>query len=313
MHLHPSWMKGLTPDMVKKAEDELRETPEKKAEALKEIKILIQEEPGFGPLQDDEFLVRFLRAKKYDVDRAFNTLKNYYSFKSRYSGIVTDLTPQDLKFVFEMNKVFVPTKRARNGEGIIIVKAGAFDMEACTLEQHVAAGFIGVEVGLQTEATQVCGGIMVIDMKGMTWRKLMVYFNPTFITTIVRCIQDVMPSRVSGIHVVNEPVYFGSVFKLVKPIITKKLRSRLHFHSSDLKSLQEHLPPETLPKELGGYLGEEEFRSFRSMMLQNNALIERLSAYTYNGVKSSYQQTLEKENKSALHLTTKDLFNVSTN
>ncbi|GFQ85782.1 retinaldehyde-binding protein 1 [Trichonephila clavata] len=80
----------------------------------------IAEEPGFQPLVEEEFLIRFLRGRKYDVNRAFNTLKNYYSLKSRYSGIITDFTPQDLKLVLEMDRVFISPKRARDGEGILI-------------------------------------------------------------------------------------------------------------------------------------------------------------------------------------------------
>ncbi|GBO31330.1 hypothetical protein AVEN_131495-1 [Araneus ventricosus] len=76
---------------------------------------------GFCPLQDDEFLLRFLRGRKYDVSRAFTTLKNYYMFKSEYSGVITDLTPTDLKRVLELEHVFVSPKRAPGGEGLLIV------------------------------------------------------------------------------------------------------------------------------------------------------------------------------------------------
>ncbi|GBN07752.1 hypothetical protein AVEN_57881-1 [Araneus ventricosus] len=79
-----------------------------------------REEPGFCPLLDDEFLLRFLRAKKFDVSRAFSTLTNYYAFKVRYSGVVTDFLPKDLRSVFETDKVFISPKRGPNGEGILI-------------------------------------------------------------------------------------------------------------------------------------------------------------------------------------------------
>ncbi|GFR20089.1 hypothetical protein TNCT_167381 [Trichonephila clavata] len=41
MELLPAWMKGTTPEMDKKAEKELGENPEKRAEALKELRIRI--------------------------------------------------------------------------------------------------------------------------------------------------------------------------------------------------------------------------------------------------------------------------------
>ncbi|GBO40782.1 hypothetical protein AVEN_267700-1, partial [Araneus ventricosus] len=42
MTLRPAWMKGLTPEMVMVAQTELGETPEKKAGALEELKLLIK-------------------------------------------------------------------------------------------------------------------------------------------------------------------------------------------------------------------------------------------------------------------------------
>ncbi|GFT54839.1 clavesin-2 [Nephila pilipes] len=307
------WAKGSTPYFAKIAEEELGETCEVREKCLAEVKKRIEEEPNFQPLMDEEFLIRFLRAKKYNVDRAFNTLKNYYSFKSRYSGIVTDFTPHDLKFVFEMDKVLVSPKRARNGEGILIVFIGSFDIDKCTIEQHLAASLIGAEIGMETEGSQVCGSHCVIDMQGMTFRKLKHYFQPSFVSLVARCIQDSMPYRIIGIHFVHEPSYFGAAYNVIKPLLSKKLRNRMHFHSDNLESLHEYLPPETLPEELGGYLGKKDFQEFRSMMMQNNDLVDRLNTYVFEGNKSPNQSNNSQAKQDVdPNATTRTLFNVST-
>ncbi|GBO20219.1 hypothetical protein AVEN_122948-1 [Araneus ventricosus] len=79
---------------------------------------------GFLPLKDDEFLLRFLRAKKFDVNEAFDALKTYYKFKFEYSGVLTDFVPTDFRTVFEMDKIFISPKRTPIGEGIFIVFPG---------------------------------------------------------------------------------------------------------------------------------------------------------------------------------------------
>lgn len=59
------------------AERELGETPSRRRAELKNLRRLIAEEEGFNPRQDDAFLLRFLRCRKYDADRAFKVSENY--------------------------------------------------------------------------------------------------------------------------------------------------------------------------------------------------------------------------------------------
>lgn len=68
------------------AKDELNETDEKRVSAVKELRGIIKEKADAGDdlakgVQDtfgekpDSLLVRFIRARKYDVPRAFELMK----------------------------------------------------------------------------------------------------------------------------------------------------------------------------------------------------------------------------------------------
>lgn len=68
------------------AKDELNETDEKRAEAVKELRAMIKEKADGGDeiakgVQEtfgekpDSLLVRFIRARKYDMPRAFELMK----------------------------------------------------------------------------------------------------------------------------------------------------------------------------------------------------------------------------------------------
>lgn len=70
----------------RQAKDELNETDEKRASAVKELRGMIKEKADAGDelakgVQDtfgekpDSLLVRFIRARKYDVPRSFELLK----------------------------------------------------------------------------------------------------------------------------------------------------------------------------------------------------------------------------------------------
>ncbi|KFM83489.1 hypothetical protein X975_08328, partial [Stegodyphus mimosarum] len=45
---------------------------------------------------EDIFLLSFLRWKKYDVQKAFQALYNFYSLKEKHSGVFLDRKPSEL-------------------------------------------------------------------------------------------------------------------------------------------------------------------------------------------------------------------------
>lgn len=69
------------PGWRERAVTELGETPELRAKCLQEFKAIVLEIKDFRPRTDDEFLLRFLRAKKFDLDRAVSTYKRYFRIR----------------------------------------------------------------------------------------------------------------------------------------------------------------------------------------------------------------------------------------
>ncbi|GFY76408.1 alpha-tocopherol transfer protein-like [Trichonephila inaurata madagascariensis] len=120
MDLIPFWQKELTPEVIKKAELDLGETPAVKEQALQELRKLIVSEEGFEIPTDESFLLRFLRAKKYDANRSFKCLKNYYHLKSKYPEMFNK-TPLEVKDILEKNIYYVTKKRGYEGEGVLVV------------------------------------------------------------------------------------------------------------------------------------------------------------------------------------------------
>ncbi|XP_035227204.1 alpha-tocopherol transfer protein-like isoform X2 [Stegodyphus dumicola] len=185
----PMFMEGLTPEMVRRAEEELGETPEVRIQALKDLRRLINAEADFRPLMDDAFLVRFLRAKKYNVQKAFNTLRNFYTFKVRYSKVLTDFKPSEVKTVLEMNNLLIVPRRLPDGTAVGILRMGDFDMDKATSDDFVAACFVCTEIGIEPEATQVCGAVLVFDWNNFTLRMIKHFASPTLLLRVVRLVQ----------------------------------------------------------------------------------------------------------------------------
>ncbi|KAH7952468.1 hypothetical protein HPB52_023625 [Rhipicephalus sanguineus] len=84
---------ALAVELRRVAEAELGETPAKRREALATLTQLLQAEPGLKANMDEEFLLRFLRVRKYKVESALQTIKNYYRNRASTESLYRDFLP----------------------------------------------------------------------------------------------------------------------------------------------------------------------------------------------------------------------------
>ncbi|KAF8778369.1 retinaldehyde-binding protein 1-like [Argiope bruennichi] len=285
MALLPHWLKDLTPEMIKRAEVELGETSEKRKIAMEELRQLIDNEEGFCIPTDEQFLQRFLRAKKYEVKRAFKSLKLYYSLKASFPELL-NILPSDVEHILKKDIIMVTTRRGLNAEGVLILLLGVIDDDwSVSAEDLTRATFISADIGVEAEASQICGSSMIFDLKGVTWRTLVRLSTPKILSLMAKGLQDAWPHRINGIHVVNEPSYFTYTYNIIRPMLSRKMRRRIHFHGKSLESLHKHFPVEILPEALGGKAGKKEFKEFRENILDREKLGEKLRDFVYEGVK----------------------------
>ncbi|KAF8778016.1 Alpha-tocopherol transfer protein-like [Argiope bruennichi] len=216
-----AWIEGLTSHMVKKAQVELGETPEVRKKAVQELTKLLNAEPNLKPRLEEKFLIRYLRAKKYNVSKAYKSLICYYYFKSNYDGIFTNFKPSQLKHVLDMNCVSLLPLRNRDGASIGVLRLGNFDPSIASGEELIATCLLCAEIGTDNEATIVCGSICVLDMQGFTFKKMLHFSSFNLISLFVASLQDCVACRVKSLHVVNEPFYCTQVFKIAKNSCTR--------------------------------------------------------------------------------------------
>lgn len=76
------------------AEEELGETQAKRQDALEKLTQLLEAETDLKANKDPKFLIRFLRVRKFNVDGALQTLRNYYRNRASCVTIYRDFLPQ---------------------------------------------------------------------------------------------------------------------------------------------------------------------------------------------------------------------------
>lgn len=161
---------------AKRAESELGETPDIKARALRQFTELLQTQDEFRPRMDEEYLVRFLRAKKYNVGKAFNLMRNFYRCRliapAKFSPI--GLGPRDLKHLYDFKMGFVlPKRNPIDGSVILIAQFGDWTPESGydLMDAYTPTAMVFDYIQRNPEC-QLYGFRFVLNLKGMEWRYL---------------------------------------------------------------------------------------------------------------------------------------------
>ncbi|XP_012233236.1 alpha-tocopherol transfer protein-like isoform X2 [Linepithema humile] len=266
------------------ARKELRETPEIQKEAVARLKKLLQAESSLKtPLDNEAWLIRFLRPCKYYPESARDLIKQYYNFKVKHSSIYATLMPSKEKNIFEQNILTVLPNRDQHGRRVLIIELGKkWKHNKCSLDEVYKGCVLFLEAAMLEPTTQIAGAVVIFDMDGLTLQQTW-QFTPPFAKRIVDLLQDAMPLRVKNIHVINQPYVFNIVFAMFKPFLQDKLKNRIIFHGTDRKSLYQYIAPKCLPMRYGGSVEIDYVEGFQwyELLILCNKEYEAINSYGY--------------------------------
>ncbi|XP_076329351.1 alpha-tocopherol transfer protein-like [Tachypleus tridentatus] len=210
------------------------EKPEWRARDIQALREMLQEEPNLIVPSDDNFLLRFLRARKFDYDRAFRLIKQYYILRDNNPELFKDFVPSALKDVFSANLEGFLQHRDSEGHAIFVIRGGIWDPAKHSANDIYRANLLCLEKAIEDPATQINGIIALLDLKEFGFHHIR-QMSPAHCRRMVLLIQNCFPGRFKGIHIINEPAVFDILFALVKPFLSEKLKNRVcDFFSSEI-------------------------------------------------------------------------------
>ncbi|XP_040068262.1 alpha-tocopherol transfer protein-like [Ixodes scapularis] len=100
-------MERFSPDLMLTARRELGETPKVKRDAVAQLRTLLAEDLALKCPLDEEFLVKFLRCRKYRVKETLEVIRKYFHVRREYTDVYNNLLPSRILFdaIFRQNKL----------------------------------------------------------------------------------------------------------------------------------------------------------------------------------------------------------------
>ncbi|KIL67206.1 hypothetical protein M378DRAFT_159598 [Amanita muscaria Koide BX008] len=233
--------------------------------ALDKLKKELQEEGKFVPERmDDATLLRFLRARKFDVPKAKEMILNAEAWRKEFG--VEDLVQNfDFKELPEVNKYYPQYyhKMDKDGRPIYIQKLGSFNYtelyKVTTPERQIQRLVYEYEKFLTDRlpaCSTACGhpvetSCTILDLGGVSLTSF--YRVKDSISQAASIGQDRYPETMGKFYIINAPFGFATVWSFIKPWLDEVTVAKINVLGSSYKDeLLKQIPPYNLPKEFGG-------------------------------------------------------------
>ncbi|MBN3296264.1 TTPAL protein, partial [Amia calva] len=230
--------------------------------------MVLKEQPNLRTRLDDAFLLRFLRARKFDYDRALQLLLNYHASRRTWPEVFQDLRPSTVKHVLDSGFLTVLPHPDPQGRYVLCLQPGKWKPTDYPFVDNVRAIYLTLEKLIQPEETQVNGIVILADYNGVGLTQAS-NLGPFLAKKVVGILQDGFPIRIKAVNIINEPRIFKGIFAIIKPFLKEKMAERYLLHGSDLNSLHKTIPCSVLPEEYGGMAGQLETTVWSQALLDS--------------------------------------------
>ncbi|CAG9332436.1 unnamed protein product [Blepharisma stoltei] len=229
-----------------------------------ERQVLVRFKEALGGNFDDHTLGRFLRARKFNFDKAMEMFQNYLKWREEFQ------VDQIMSYEFpelEQVKTCYPHgfhKTDSHGRPIYIERIGALDLKRLfeiTTEDRMLRYFVKsyeTMLSITIPACAVAAGhpveqsLTILDLGGSSM-KLMSKKVYKFVQMASKIGQDYYPEMLGRMFIVNTPTLFSMAWKVIRPWLDERTQQKISTEGSKFqKKLLELAPADNVPQFLGG-------------------------------------------------------------
>ncbi|TKA22360.1 Sec14 cytosolic factor [Salinomyces thailandicus] len=235
--------------------------------AVHQFRMLL-EQAGYTKNLDTLTLLRFLRARKFDVQAAKKMYEDAEHWRAEFGGpggvdkLVRTFDYKEKPQVFKYYPQYYH-KTDKEGRPVYVEQLGKVDLEALRkittderMLQNLVCEYEKLADPRLPAASRKAGNLLetcctIMDMKGVGLTKAGQVYG--YLQSASGISQNYYPERLGKLYIINAPWGFSGVFAVVKRFLDPVTVAKIHVLGSGYKSeLLGQVPKENLPKELGG-------------------------------------------------------------
>lgn len=263
---------GVDPVTGRVLEDEA-----KRAAGLAALKLKIEDAKAKGkkfPREDDQFLLAFLRSRKYNIEKAFLVVSNFAEFWYGNAPILEGLCAEKVRACYATGMMRFLPGRDKSGNIVTALTMSRMDNSVMSPKAINQLSVYTLAYMFEHDDLQLHGCTYVETMEGFS------FFNAMFMgkkledkeqQKLMSAGLDTFPMRIREIYLIHQPSWFSVFWAIVKLFIKAKLAKRLHLLGQNTAALHEVVDPANLPPEFGGTLDEPLTKFLDDMEAQEKA------------------------------------------
>jgi len=216
------------------------------------------------PVYDDTYLLRFLRARKFDFNQTLEMWTNFIKWRKEKN--VEEVCKIEIPEMNEAKKYYphLYFRTDKLGRPIYIERIGKVNFDKLTkilplerAEQHFIQDYERLLNQIfpacsEAKGERVCNTCYIMDMKGAA-SKMMSSKVWDLLKMVSKIGQDYYPEILGHMFIVNVPLFFYGIWNMIKCFVDEKTRKKIHiFGSNYKKELLQYIDENNLPDFLGG-------------------------------------------------------------
>ncbi|KAK3913656.1 SEC14-like protein 2 [Frankliniella fusca] len=216
------------------------------------------------PQHDDQFLLRWLRARNWDAAAAEKMLRESLRWRERYEvDQVRDWQPPEVLSKYYPSGL---SGRDRDGSPVVVVPFAGLDiyglLHSCSKREFIQMTIKQMEtyLHLSREATRERGDaahgiVAVIDMQDFNLRQWAWRPAGEVVVNLLQTYEANYPETLKNCYIINAPRVFAIAWSVVKNFLNDYTQSKIHILKDPAKwqpLILENIEPDQLPRHYGG-------------------------------------------------------------
>ncbi|KAK4879830.1 hypothetical protein RN001_007976 [Aquatica leii] len=221
---------------------------------LTHLREWIFQQPHLITRTDDEWIYIFLSGCKFNLEKTKTKIEKYYTLKTALPEFFGDRDPlhPNIQTVLNLGLILPLPKPSNSRARYFYYHCKFFDPKKI-YSTDVIKMFLMVFDVIFMKHIETSGEKLyfLCDLDGLSLSHL-TQATPSLCKRIITFIRNGFPGRPHGFYYLNTPSIFNYVLNIIKPLLGKKLSSRIKVYKSNDDRLFNDVPDVVLPKELGG-------------------------------------------------------------